>query len=71
MIARDPLLELLRKKLRERMDEYSNNMIEGVCGDFADYRYHTGVIRGYAEAERCLLDLDDMQNKASDEEVGY
>lgn len=52
-------LELLRKRVRRRMNDYADDMIGGAAKDFAEYRYMVGVQVGLAMAERDLLDLDD------------
>lgn len=50
-------LKIIRKKLRERMNELSDAMTNGSCTDFGEYRNLCGVIHGLAFAEREILDL--------------
>lgn len=54
----NPVLESLRKKLREHMNSFSDNMSTGGCRDYAEYQFHVGVIHGLALAERDLIDED-------------
>ena len=49
--------QYLRKVLRERMNEVTDNLATGSAGNFPDYRHEVGVIEGLAWAERELLDL--------------
>ena len=53
----DTALKIVRKKLRERMNELSDAMTNGSCADFGEYRNLCGVIHGLAFAEREILDL--------------
>jgi hypothetical protein len=41
------------------MDEMSNDILDGSCRCYDEYRYATGLIHGMARAERELLDLDE------------
>lgn len=50
-------LDLLKKKLRELMNDITDQVATGGCKDIEDYRYLTGKIYGIALAERELLDL--------------
>ena len=49
--------QYLRKMLRERMNEVTDNLAPGSASNFPDYRHDVGVIEGLAWAERELLDL--------------
>jgi hypothetical protein len=60
-------LEILRKKLRERMNEVADAVASGRCADFGDYQKLCGVIEGLAYAERDLLDLAETMKKENDE----
>lgn len=51
-------LELLRKLIRNRMNDYTDDMAGGSCSSFPEYRYLCGIIAGLAISERELLDLD-------------
>jgi hypothetical protein len=59
-------IELLRKKIREFMNDYADNISTGAATDYPSYKHQCGVIEGLAIAERELLDilerLDDELN---------
>ena len=55
----DNILLVLKKTLREHMNDISDNLIADCCKDHAEYRHITGVLKGLAMAERELLDLND------------
>jgi hypothetical protein len=57
----------LRNKLREDMNNYADDMANGQCTSFEQYKELTGVIRGLALAERHLLDLADKLKEDNDE----
>jgi len=60
-------MEAFRKKLREDMNNYADDLAGGACSDYAGYRELCGVIRGLAIAERHLLDLADIMKEDDDE----
>jgi len=60
-------MEAFRKKLREDMNNFTDDLANGQCADFASYRELCGVIRGLAFAERHLLDLADLLKEDNDE----
>lgn len=49
--------EALRKKIREDMNNYADDLAGGQCRSFDEYQKLCGVIQGLAIAERHLLDL--------------
>lgn len=55
--------DLLRKRLRERMNTKADHIAGGGCADWAEYRKESGVIEGLAMAERDLLDMVDEKRK--------
>lgn len=55
--------DLLRKKLRQRMNDKADHVAGGACNDFAEYKNAVGVIEGLAMAERDLLDMAEDQMK--------
>jgi hypothetical protein len=57
----------LRNKLREDMNNFTDDLANGQCTDFATYKELCGVIRGLAYAERHLLDLADKLKEDNDE----
>ena len=60
-------IEALRKKLREDMNNFTDDLANGQCTDFASYKELCGVIRGLAFAERHLLDLAEHIQEDNDE----
>lgn len=60
--------ELLRKKIRERLNDKADHIAGGGCTDFADYRSQAGIIEGLAIAERELLNLIEVQKKLEGDE---
>lgn len=61
------VLETLRDKFRQDMNNFTDDLATGACPDHASYKELCGVIRGLAYAERHLLDLADNLEKADDE----
>lgn len=50
-------VDILRKMIRDDMNNYADDVAGGVCADYASYQKLCGVIQGLAIAERHLLDL--------------
>ena len=63
----DQFIDALRKKIREDMNNYTDDMADGVCADYATYKELCGVIRGLAYAERHLLDLAQLIKEGHDD----
>jgi len=57
----------LRTKLREDMNNFTDDLANGQCTDFAQYKELCGVIRGLAYAERHLMDLAEKLKEDNDE----
>lgn len=49
--------EALRKEIRKDMNNYTDDLANGVCQSFDDYKKLCGVIQGLALAESHLLAL--------------
>jgi hypothetical protein len=49
--------EVLRKEIRKDMNNYTDDMANGVCTSFDEYKKLCGVIQGLALAESHLLAL--------------
>lgn len=64
----DNFAEVLRAKFRKDMNDYTDDMANGVCMDFAAYQKLCGIIQGLALAERHLIDLVEAQNKDEEED---
>ena len=58
---------VLRSKLREDMNNYTDDMAGGACQSYEQYQKLCGVIQGLAIAERHLLDLAEKLEKSDDE----
>lgn len=50
-------VEVLRKKIREDLNNYADDIAGGACQNFDQYQKLCGVIQGLAMAEAYLLDL--------------
>jgi len=57
-------LELIRKKIRNKMNELADDIALGSAKDFAEYKYLTGIISGLAMVERDIIDLEKIQREA-------
>jgi hypothetical protein len=64
----DNFTDVLRAKIRKDMNDYTDDMANGICGDFAAYQKLCGIIQGLALAERHLLDLVEAQQKDEEED---
>jgi len=53
----DQFAAVLRKKIREDMNNYSDDLATGQCSTFEQYQKLCGVIQGLAIAERYVIDL--------------
>jgi hypothetical protein len=53
----DDFARVIREKLREDMNNYTDDMANGVCQSFEQYKKLCGVIQGLAIAERYVIDL--------------
>ena len=73
----DSFASVLRDKIRKDMNDYTDDMANGVCMDFAAYQKLCGVIQGLALAERHLIDLveaatkEDEDDERTDATSGY
>ena len=62
----DNFASVLRDKIRKDMNDYTDDMANGVCTDFASYQKLCGVIQGLALAERHLIDLAEKVEKSNE-----
>jgi hypothetical protein len=60
-------IESLRDKLRVDMNNFTDDMANGQCTSFEQYKELCGVIRGLAFAERHLIDLAENLERANNE----
>jgi hypothetical protein len=61
------VLQVLRDKLRADMNNFTDDLANGQCSSFEQYKELCGVIRGLAYAERHLIDLAENIEKDNDE----
>lgn len=59
-------LDVLRKKLRDRMNDIADAVSTGTCRNYEEYQRLCGVIEGLAHAERDIIDLKDQLEKDED-----
>ena len=55
----DDVLSLLKKKLRDQMNEIADLVSLGSAKNMEDYRKMCGIIEGLAWAEREVIDIED------------
>lgn len=53
----DDVLSLLKKKLRDQMNDLADHLAVGAAKDIEEYRKITGMIEGLAWAEREIIDV--------------
>ena len=53
----DTLIEKLKSRLRDLMNDRADNIATGSCTNFDEYKHQSGVIEGLALAEREFLDI--------------
>ena len=57
---------VLREQIRTDMNNYTDDLANGVCQSYEQYQKLCGIIQGLALAERYLLDLAANVEKAND-----
>lgn len=60
-------VDALKNKIRADMNNYADDLANGQCKTYDEYKELCGVIRGLAFAERHLLDLADLMKEDNDE----
>lgn len=63
------VFSVLRKKLREQMNELSDHIALGNAADWPGYQRVVGKIEGLAYAERYILDLEQRMLKEDSQEL--
>ena len=58
--------EAIKNRLRVDMNNFTDDLANGQCTSFEQYKELCGVIRGLATAERMLLDLADQLEHSDD-----
>jgi hypothetical protein len=59
MTVSDDVLSLLKKKLRDQMNQLADHLAVGSAKDMEEYRKITGIVEGLAWAEREVIDLQE------------
>ena len=59
-------VRVLREKIRDDLNNYADDLANGSCQSFEEYRKLCGVIQGLAIAERYILDLAKKVDEAND-----
>lgn len=49
--------DIIRKKIRQHMNEIADDLAGGAAIDYPNYRYLVGMISGLAIVEREILDI--------------
>lgn len=62
----DQFAAVLRKKIRDDMNNYADDLATGQCKTFDQYQKLCGVIQGLATAEGYLLDLAKQIEESDD-----
>ena len=55
----DDVLSLLKKKIRDQMNDLADHLAVGSAKDIEEYRKVCGIIEGLAWAEREVIDIED------------
>ena len=55
----DDVLSLLRKKIRQQMNDLADHLAVGSAKDIEEYSKITGMIEGLAWSEREIIDLEE------------
>lgn len=58
--------DVIRKKIREDMNDLADFLSTGGAPDYESYRHAVGKIEGLAVAERHILDLEERLLKDAD-----
>lgn len=61
-------LDLLRQKIRNRMNEIADDLALGAARDYPQYTHFTGMIAALAFIETELLELQKRNDETEDEE---
>jgi len=59
-------VRVLREKIRDDLNNYADDLANGACQSFEEYRKLCGVIQGLAIAERYIIDLAKKVDEAND-----
>ena len=57
-------LDVIKQKIRQKLNELADDLALGSAKDYADYRHMTGIVAGLALVERDIIDLQEIQRNA-------
>lgn len=52
-------LDLIRHKIRQKLNELADDLALGSAKDYGDYRHMTGMVAGLALVERDIMDIQE------------
>lgn len=55
--------DVIKKKIRQHMNEIADDLAGGAAIDYANYRYLVGIVSGLAMIEREILDYEKSRNE--------
>ena len=58
---------VLREKIRKDLNDYADDLANGVCQNFEQYQKLCGMIQGLGRAEEYIIDLAKKVEKANDD----
>ena len=58
---------VLREKIRKDLNDYADDLANGVCQNFEQYQKLCGMIQGLGRAEEYIIDLAKKVENANDE----
>lgn len=64
MASSENALDSLRESFRRDMNDITDDVMQGSCANYEEYRYKCGLVHGLARAERELLDLQEIIENA-------
>ena len=62
-----PELETVQKHLRQQMNKFADDLASKKARNMEDYCFICGIIRGYAETESYVIELDKKLEEAQGE----
>lgn len=62
----DQFVEVLKKKLYEAAEQYQQDILNGRCSSFDEYKYNSGVLRGLLGAVDIAYDLANLVEDEDD-----
>jgi hypothetical protein len=60
------VIEVLKRFLRNQMNDLADDLATGNCTNWDDYKYKTGIVFGLALVEREILEQEEKRRTADD-----